>query len=135
MNTTIKPQTTLASHLYCSNCNKNYDIEQLQNFSTCCIKPLLTAYHNLQHLSKEILITRDSNMWRYHELLPLFDIEKRVTLGEGMTPILPMKIIGNKYGFDQLWVKDEGVNPTGSFKARGISMAISEARTPDIRDA
>ena len=128
MNTAIKPLTSLASNLYCSKCNATYDIEQLQGFSPCCNKPLLVKYHNMEYLPREILINRESTMWRYKEMLPVFDSENRVTLGEGMTPILPMKAIGNKYGLGQLWVKDEGINPTGSFKARGISMAISKAK-------
>lgn len=67
-------------------------------------------------------------MWRYSEMLPLFTIENRVTLGEGMTPILPLERTTKKYGFQNLQVKDEGQNPTGSFKSRGISMALSKAK-------
>lgn len=133
MNTAIKPLTSLANNLYCSKCNTTYDIEQLHDFSPCCNKPLLVKYHNVEYLPKEILINRESTMWRYKEVLPVFDSKNRVTLGEGMTPILPMKAIGNKYGFEQLWVKDEGINPTGSFKARGISMAISKAKELGVK--
>jgi threonine synthase len=128
MITAIKSPTSLASNLYCSKCNNIFDIALLQDYSHCCNKPLLVRYDNIGYLPKEILINRPHTMWRYKELLPLFDHKNLVTLGEGMTPILPMKTIGNKYGFDQLWVKDEGSNPTGSFKARGISMAISKAK-------
>lgn len=67
-------------------------------------------------------------MWRYAEMLPLFDISNRVSLGEGYTPILSMKKLGSKYGFKNLLMKDESYNPTGSFKARGLSMAISKAK-------
>lgn len=128
MNTAIKPTKSLASHLYCSECSTTYNIERLQNFSRCCNKPLLTKYHNLKYFEKKTLIYRENTMWRYHEVLPVFDLKNRVTLGEGMTPILPMKNIESKYGFDQLWVKDEGRNPTGSFKSRGLSVAISKAK-------
>ncbi len=65
-------------------------------------------------------------MWRYAEMLPLVSNENRVSLGEGMTPMIPLDRIGNKYGYSNLWLKDEGQNPTGSFKARGLSVAISK---------
>ncbi len=67
-------------------------------------------------------------MWRYQEMLPVQNLQNVVSLGEGMTPVFPLKNIGSKYGFDQLWIKDEGLNPTGSFKARGISAAVSRAK-------
>ncbi len=67
-------------------------------------------------------------MWRYRELLPVLADENIVSLGEGFTPILKLANLGSKYGFDHLQLKDEGQNPTGSFKARGLSMAISKAK-------
>lgn len=67
-------------------------------------------------------------MWRYTEMLPLLDPVNRVTLGEGMTPVLPIERLSMEYGFGDLWLKDEGLNPTGSFKARGLSMAVSKAK-------
>jgi len=73
-------------------------------------------------------------MWRYFEMLPLFNPENRVTLGEGMTPILHTSRLAWKYGFDKLYIKDEGLNPTGSFKARGMSVAISKAKELGIKN-
>ena len=116
-----------ASHLACSKCNKSYPIENIQRLSICCEKPLLVNYYDSSLFQKSDLQNRESSMWRYIEMLPLFDIRNRITLGEGMTPILPLTRLAKTYGFDNLFVKDEGLNPTGSFKARGMSMAISKA--------
>ena len=66
-------------------------------------------------------------MWRYREMLPLFSDRFQVSLGEGFTPMLPLTRLATQHGFNELWLKDEGQNPTGSFKARGLSMAISKA--------
>lgn len=130
MITTALPNTSLANQLVCSSCNIIYEIDQQQNFSTCCSKPLLTNYHSLDSLThlKDILAFRENSMWRYHELLPLFNQKNRISIGEGWTPLLQLENVKRKYGFDDLWVKDEGRNPTGSFKARGLSMAISKAK-------
>ena len=67
-------------------------------------------------------------MWRYHEMLPIFDSMNVVSLGEGWTPVYPLIGLANKLNLKRLWLKDESVNPTGSFKARGISVAISKAK-------
>lgn len=67
-------------------------------------------------------------MWRYSEMLPLADEKNKVSLGEGMTPIVSINRYAQKYGFERLFVKDEGLNPTGSFKSRGLSMAVSKAK-------
>ncbi len=116
-----------ATHLSCSQCSRVYDIEKLHTFSPCCNKPLVTNYDFKDVFAKEDLIGREQTMWRYAEMLPLFNSKNKVTLGEGMTPILPLGRLANRYGYDYLAVKDEGLNPTGSFKARGISMAVSKA--------
>lgn len=73
-------------------------------------------------------------MWRYRELLPVIDDEHIVSLGEGFTPLLPVKSLGSKLGFSQLFMKEEGVNPTGSFKARGLCMAVSKAKELGITE-
>lgn len=122
--------TSLAESLACSECGceTTYLIDQLQTFATCCNKPLVVTYPERPNLRKEDLAGRELSMWRYHEMLPVFDLENKVSLGEGMTPILPLKRLGSKYGFESVSVKEEGLNPTGSFKARGLSMAISKAK-------
>lgn len=81
-----------------------------------------------QALSKQDLADRDSSMFRYRELLPIGDEIEPVTLGEGMSPLLPATSLGDQYGLQDLWIKDESQLPTGSFKSRGLSMAITMAR-------
>src|SRR5262249_60470314 len=78
--------------------------------------------------SGDTLKGRDANMWRYRELLPLFDGEEPVTLGEGFTPLFHAKRLGATIGLERLYIKDESLNPTNSFKARGQSAAITRAK-------
>jgi len=125
---------SLATDLSCSKCKINYPMDCLQGASPCCNKPLIVNYSDINSFQKSDLIGREKSMWRYAEMLPLFDQSCKVTLGEGMTPILPMNSWVGQYGFENLWVKDEGLNPTGSFKARGISMAISKAKELGIKE-
>ena len=76
---------------------------------------------------KTLLRERRWTMWRYREWLPLADGERPVTLGEGGTPLLAAPRLGPRYGFENLWIKEEGTNPTGSFKARGLAAAVTRA--------
>ena len=78
-------------------------------------------------ITKQELLTRPGTLWRYAELLPAYDPEKIVSLGEGMTPILPCARLGSKMGLSNLYVKDESQLPTGSFKSRGMALAITMA--------
>jgi threonine synthase len=73
------------------------------------------------------LLGREPNMWRYRELMPLFDGEAPITLGEGWTPLVHARRLGERLGIDRLFVKDESLNPTNSFKARGLSAAVTRA--------
>ncbi|MEJ7829860.1 MAG: threonine synthase [Segetibacter sp.] len=116
-----------AKSLECPNCKKVYDIELQQSFATCCNQPLLTIYQPI-HLTKKELLKRPQSMWRYAELLPVFDRENIVSLGEGWTKIHELNKIANKHDINIVLLKDESTNPTGSFKARGISMAVSKAK-------
>ncbi|HEV3339774.1 MAG TPA: threonine synthase [Pirellulales bacterium] len=84
-------------------------------------------------LTKEALARRPPTMWRYRELLPPADDASIVSLGEGMTPLLPCPRLGAHFGLDRLWIKDESRLPTGSFKSRGLAMAISLARQFGVR--
>jgi threonine synthase len=77
--------------------------------------------------SKSSLSNRDPNMWRYEELMPLFDTEEPITLGEGFTPLIHARTLGNELGLKSLYIKDESLNPTNSFKARGLSAAVTRA--------
>lgn len=119
---------SLAATLSCPVCKKEYDITSLQTYATCCNQPLLTQYQNTRSLQKELLLNREKNLWRYFEMLPVFDRNNIVTLGEGMTPLLRLTRTASRYRLPELWVKDESANPTGSFKARGISMAVSKMK-------
>lgn len=124
----LQPSISHASALQCSQCQQTYSLTNLATFSPCCQKPLLTTYHTPASLSAEVLVHRPFTMWRYREMLPLFDDAHKVTLGEGGTPILSLQKWANRHGYRQLLLKDESLNPTGSFKARGLSMAISKAK-------
>ncbi|HNP18691.1 MAG TPA: threonine synthase [Fulvivirga sp.] len=132
MKTTIST-TSLFKDLYCSNCGLGYDHNQLQTFSTCCNRPLTAKYFTTNKLNKEDLKGRVHSMWRYREMLPLIHDENRVSFGEGMTPIISWSNLASRYGLENLMIKDEGINPTGSFKARGLSMAVSKAKELGVK--
>lgn len=118
------------SHLYCSACGKAYEPGKLYNLCECG-KPLMVAYDleaAARTLTRESLAGREPSLWRYREVLPLDDQRNKLTLGEGMTPLLKAERLGANLGLSNLFIKDEGVNPTGSFKARGMAVAISMAK-------
>ncbi|MEM9718809.1 MAG: threonine synthase [Bacteroidota bacterium] len=121
------------SYLSCSQCHKEYAKDQPIGKSPCCEKPLLAQYDHTRPLSRAELTQRPSNMWRYREMLPVQQNENIVSLGEGFTPLLPLEWIQRMWGVSSLLCKDESLNPTGSFKARGLSMAISRAKELGIR--
>src|SRR5690606_14239767 len=114
--------------LTCSACGQHHSAFELQTVSSCCHMPLKADYTHTYPLSRAKLIGREGTMWRYRELLPLLQEEHKVSLGEGFTPILTLPNLARQYELDCLLLKDEGKNPTGSFKARGLSMAISKAK-------
>jgi threonine synthase len=126
VNTVIK-NISSASYLACANCGKTYNIQQRQTFATCCNQPLFT-YYNISNYSKEELIQQPKNLWRYAAMLPLFYQDNIVSLEEGFTPMHILHKTQLKYAVNKMYVKDEGTNPTGSFKARGLSVAISKAK-------
>ncbi len=118
---------SLITQLVCSGCGREYSPFALQKLSACCALPLLAAYRLSGSLPKEELPRRPASMWRYRELLPVLSDRHIITLGEGFTPLLSLQRLAGRYGLQQLLLKDEGQNPTGSFKARGLSVAISKA--------
>ncbi|MGI8669444.1 MAG: threonine synthase [Aridibacter sp.] len=124
------------THLYCSACGAEYRANELHNLCTSCGKPLLVAY-DLEKvtatLTKESLKTRVSTLWRYEEVLPVVEKQNRMTLGEGWTPLHHAKNLGEKYDLPQLFIKDESANPTQSFKARGMTTAISMAKELGVK--
>ena len=95
-----------------------------------CGAPLLVRYdlERARAWKKDALVGRESNMWRYRELMPLFDGEQPLSLGEGWTPLIHSQRIGPELGLDRLFIKDESLNPTNSFKARGLSAAVTRAK-------
>ena len=101
-----------------------------RHFLCRCGAPLLARYdlEKARAWSRDTLIGRAPNMWRYRELMPLFDGEQPVTLGEGFTPLVHARSLGASVGLDRLYIKDESLNPTNSFKARGQSAAITRAK-------
>lgn len=118
---------TTLSHLECSRCNQRYEAGKAYNLCECG-GPLLVRYDlekARQNWSREWLMRAPATMWRYAPVLPVSRPEAIVSLGEGFTPLVRTKRLGAQLGASQLWVKDEGLNPTGSFKARGLSCAIS----------
>lgn len=123
------------SHLECSRCQKTHDVDQVQNLCTCG-GPLLVRY-DLKAVAGAVrpgqLAGRVASLWRYRELLPLRDDKHLVTLGEGMTPLLPLPRLGEALGLPDLWMKDEGLNPTASFKARGAATGVSRAKELGIQ--
>ena len=119
------------THLECSRCAQIYDPNIPQNLCTQCGKPLFPRYaldKIAQTWDKSALAGREPSMWRYAELLPVIDSRHIVSLNESMTPLLPAQRLAASLGLETLWVKDESRLPTGSFKARGLAMAVSRAK-------
>lgn len=119
------------THLLCTACGSRHDASVPQNVSPCCGKPLYPAYDLAAAagtLTKEALRGRVASMWRYREVLPVRAEADIVTLHEGFTPLLPAPRLAARAGVDRLWIKDESQNPTQSFKARGMSAAVSMAK-------
>ena len=119
------------THLECSHCAQTYDPNVPQNLCTQCGKPLFPRYaldKIAQTWDKSSLSGREPSMWRYAELLPVTDAQHIVSLNESMTPLLPAQRLAASLGLETLWVKDESRLPTGSFKARGLAMAVSRAK-------
>lgn len=124
------------THLECSNCSTQYPAGQLHALCTKCQKPLLVRYDLnavSQRLTKEHLAGRPSSMWRYREVLPLKDDAHLVSLGEGMTPLVHSPRLGKEIGVPNLYIKDESLNPTASFKARGLGMAVTMAKELGVK--
>ncbi|MEX2229438.1 MAG: threonine synthase, partial [Dehalococcoidia bacterium] len=118
------------THLQCAVCGEVHSAAVPQTVCTACGRPLFARYDLQQArrtLTRAALVGRPWSMWRYAEVMPVIDRTFVVSLGEGMTPLLHAARLGGALGVPQLYVKDEGQNPTGTFKARGLSAAISKA--------
>jgi threonine synthase len=117
------------SHLECGYCSKIYDKNKIWNLCPDCGKPLLARYDiesARKNFNREVLKEREKTLWRYFEMLPV-RIEYKLSLGEGFTPLLKAEKLGSEVEIENLFIKDEGLNPTTSFKARGLCLAISKA--------
>jgi threonine synthase len=118
------------THLECAACQEIYEARRLLNLCGRCGKPLLVRYDLVRaarSLTKESLGAREASLWRYREVLPVERDENIVTLGEGWTPLLRAPRLGAALGMGELYIKDESQNPTQSFKARGMTTAVSMA--------
>src|SRR4249919_3288377 len=125
---------TFVTHLECSATGERYPADELHNVSRTG-KPLLVRYDLAgikKALSKSALAQRPFDLWRYRELLPVRRAQDIVSLGEAVTPLVPLPKIATEHGAGELIVKDEGRLPTGSFKARGLVMAVSMAKALGI---
>ena len=119
------------THLECTECAARSDANRLATLCSDCAAPLAVRYDLAAvagAVQRDALWSRQATMWRFAEVLPLADPAQAVTLGEGGTPLLRLSTLGQELGLDELWLKDEGQNPTGSFKARGMSAAVSMAK-------
>ena len=122
--------------LECALCGLEHDAEVIQGLCRSCARPLWVKYDLAAvgaSLKRDDLKGRPESIWRYFELLPLLRQESIVSLGEGITPLLQAKRLGSYLGLKELWIKDESRLPTGSFKARGMTMAISRAKELGVK--
>ena len=127
--------TTFAQEILCSRCHKLFSLTQLLSLCSCG-SPLLVRYDLKKAsgaIAKSFLRDRAPTLWRYRELLPLENDANLVSLGEGFTPLLEAKTLAGQCGVQRLWIKDEAQNPTGSFKDRGLSLAVSRAKELGVK--
>ncbi len=121
--------TSYLSHLECTVCGESYPYRELVNVSPCCGKVLYARY-DLDGIRAQVdrdrLAERPDGMWRFAELLPVDDPAHMVSLGEGGTPLIRTANLAARLGVTNLYIKEEGLNPTGTFKARGIAAAVSK---------
>ena len=118
------------THLSCSRCGEEYDADQLMNLCPACEKPLLARYDlakAARTLTRASLQEREPSLWRYEEVLPVRTRKAQLKLGEGWTPLVCAEELGSEIGCPHTLIKDESLNPTGSFKARGLVMAVGRA--------
>jgi threonine synthase len=122
--------STYFTHLECPECGTAFDKNRIQTICSDCQSPLLARY-DLQRLRRSLdrrtLIERGPGVTHWAELLPLDDASNAVTLGEGDTPLIEIPTVAGALGVHSVFIKEEGLNPTGTFKARGLAMAVSRA--------
>jgi len=126
---------TFATEIVCPRCDNRFCLAQLLNLCSCG-SPLLVRYDLKKAtaaLAKSSLQGRSATLWRYRELLPVQDDVNVVSLGEGFTPLLEAKTLSLELGLRRVWIKDEAQNPTGSFKDRGLCLAVSRAKELGVK--
>ncbi|MBA3320891.1 MAG: threonine synthase [Pyrinomonadaceae bacterium] len=124
------------THLECAACGSRHEARRLHNLCRECGKPLLVRYdlgRAARSLTKESLKERAADLWRYREVLPVEEAANVVSLGEGWTPLVRASRLGARLGMTALYVKDESQNPTQSFKARGMTTAVSMAKELGVK--
>jgi len=128
---------TLFTHLECSRCSRELDADAPRGLCPCG-SPLLARYDlekgGRVFGSPSFLPPRRRDLWRYEEMLPVRETRFRVSLGEGGTPLLPASRLGARIGAERLHIKNESFNPTGSFKARGLCLAVSMAKQVGVKE-
>ncbi len=118
------------THLQCTHCFIEVDADQIIRLCPECNYPLVARYDLAKakaELDRDEVAKRPSTMWRFQELMPVRDPKHIISLGEGGNPVLKLPRLGEKLGLNNLFMKDEGQNPTGSFKALGLGAAVSRA--------
>jgi threonine synthase len=126
---------TFAEEIVCPRCDNRFRLDQLVNLCSCG-SPLLVRYDLRKAaatVTKPSLQGRSATLWRYRELLPVQDDVNVVSLGEGFTPLLEAKTVAHELSFRRVWIKDEAQNPTGSFKDRGLCLAVSRAKELGVK--
>lgn len=125
-----------STHLECPKCKTKFNHKVLNQLCTLCQAPLLVRYDLKavkDNFKKNSLSSRSYNLWRYKELLPIEDEKNIVSLGEVITPIIKLEKLSIKLGIENLYLKDEGFNPGGSFKSRGAAIGVSKAKELGIK--
>ena len=123
------------SHIECPKCSAHYEPDQPHQLCSCG-SPLLVKYDMQKvaaNMHKDVVARRPPDLWRYRELLPVVNADNIVTMGEGMTPLLHLQRLGRKVGMQNLYMKDEGIIPSGSFKARGAAVGVSRAKELGVK--
>ena len=119
------------SYLECSHCGRRFEAGRLNRYCPDCQSPLAARYDLAAAragLDRDAFAARPKGMWRWHELMPVQDPARVVSLGEGDTPVLHLPRLGADLGMANLYLKDESLNPTATFKARGLAAAVSAGR-------
>ena len=126
---------TFATDIVCPRCGNHYPLDQLLNLCSCG-SPLMVRYDLKKAaatITQSSFRARSATLWRYRELLPVQEDAHIVSLGEGFTPLLEARGLALECGLQRLWIKDEAQNPTGSFKDRGLCLAVSRAKELGVK--